>query len=352
MMKRAIISVVALVGFLAGSALGYSYDANDASQFDACDIYISSFGDGVLRYDLETRTYVDHAIPVSELEYVEGIAFAPDGLLWACDAYGTVKRFNALGLVDTLAGDSGAEFITFGPDGNAYVGFNWTGSYGIVQKFNGTTGELIGTLLDFNAGSQPDPYGRVGGLAFDPDGNLLVNSSVATGPTSVISKFNPVTGEYLGQLCDLGSPAVSSKGLAVGREGTQLAAAVYYEGKAYRHHPVTGLGGSFLGSINFIRGVTYGPDGSIYLVSSAYQGYGKIVHYDVNDVRTTDFITGVYDPQYVALVPEPVAPPLPECGDTFHPLPVGDFSGDCLVDLQDLSMLVANWLGCTHPDCD
>ena len=340
-MKRIIVSVVALLGVFAFSA--------SAATFDPNDIYVSTFGDGVLRFDLDTRSYVEHAIGPNDLAFVEGIAFAPDGKLWACDAYGSVKRFDESGLVDTLAGESsGPEFIAFGPDGNAYVGFNWTGGYGVVQKFNGATGELIGTLLDFNAGSQPDPYGRVGGLAFDPDGNLLVNSSVATGPKSVISKFDPVTGDYLGQLCDLGTALVSSKGMAIGREDSQLAAVVYYAHTAYRHDPVTGLQASGpLGGINHPRGVVYGPDGSIYVTS---ESTGNIVSYDINDARNSTFLTGITSPQYLAFVPPPEEPPTEECGDAFHQPPVGDFNEDCEVDIEDLEMLVRNWLECTY-DC-
>ncbi len=39
------------------------------------------------------------------------------------------------------------------------------------------------------------------------------------------------------------------------------------------------------------------------------------------------------------------------CGDEEHPFPAGDINGDCRVDLVDLSMLAANWLLCTGPDC-
>ncbi len=43
----------------------------------------------------------------------------------------------------------------------------------------------------------------------------------------------------------------------------------------------------------------------------------------------------------------------PECGDTLHPYPDGDVTGDCEVDLEDVNKLSTSWLECTHPDgCD
>ena len=41
-----------------------------------------------------------------------------------------------------------------------------------------------------------------------------------------------------------------------------------------------------------------------------------------------------------------------QCGDLNHPYPTGDFSKDCVVGLDDLVVMVAEWLDCTDPSCD
>lgn len=38
-----------------------------------------------------------------------------------------------------------------------------------------------------------------------------------------------------------------------------------------------------------------------------------------------------------------------ECSDENHPYPAGDLSKDCKTDIDDLSILVQQWLGCTDP---
>jgi len=40
------------------------------------------------------------------------------------------------------------------------------------------------------------------------------------------------------------------------------------------------------------------------------------------------------------------------CGDENHPVPVGDFDGDCHVNMVDLAIFATHWLECTAPECD
>ena len=61
-----------------------------------------------------------------------------------------------------------------------------------------------------------------------------------------------------------------------------------------------------------------------------YAGYASNLYYD--DIMMTG--------DYVAV-----------CGDIIHPIPVGDLSGDCKVDLVDFAMLAENWLVCTPIAC-
>ncbi|MBN1786989.1 MAG: hypothetical protein JW806_01190 [Sedimentisphaerales bacterium] len=40
------------------------------------------------------------------------------------------------------------------------------------------------------------------------------------------------------------------------------------------------------------------------------------------------------------------------CGDECHPILQGDLNEDCYINFEDFSMYAAQWLSCTHPDCD
>ena len=40
------------------------------------------------------------------------------------------------------------------------------------------------------------------------------------------------------------------------------------------------------------------------------------------------------------------------CGDALHPIPLGDMTGDCKVNIKDLAVLAAHWMTCTAPECD
>jgi len=40
------------------------------------------------------------------------------------------------------------------------------------------------------------------------------------------------------------------------------------------------------------------------------------------------------------------------CGDECHPILRGDLNEDCYINFKDFALYVADWLSCTHPDCD
>jgi hypothetical protein len=42
--------------------------------------------------------------------------------------------------------------------------------------------------------------------------------------------------------------------------------------------------------------------------------------------------------------------PEPRCGDLEHPYPMGDVNQDCYFNLNDISMMAADWLQCTDPN--
>jgi hypothetical protein len=338
MMKKIII--FALQGVCLFSASAVTFDPNS--------IYVSTFGNGVMRFNATTGAYIENAIPASAMGVVAGIAFAPDGKLWAVNPYGGVSRFNESGLVDNLTAPagtwSGPEAIAFGPDGNAYVVDIYTNSS--VLKFNGSTGAFMGKVIDVAAAVPGASRGM--GITFGPDGklNLTVYKTGSPSNLCAVERFDPTTYAWLGTfssfIIDNGPP----KGIAYGRGGTQLAVTGYYGNMAYRFDGATGGPGAVnLTGISRAVGIAYGADDSIYVVSELA---GSVVKFDSSDARNSTFITGLaaYSPEYIAFIP-----PAPKCGDAWHPKPIGDFNGDCSVDFKDFKTLVQNWLACTDPSC-
>jgi len=59
-----------------------------------------------------------------------------------------------------------------------------------------------------------------------------------------------------------------------------------------------------------------------------------------------DYVESHFTSDYGDCIYEPV------CGDINHPYPEGDLNEDCIVDMGDLNIVLANWLECTKPECD
>ncbi|MCY7378162.1 MAG: hypothetical protein LH467_02345 [Gemmatimonadaceae bacterium] len=170
-----------------------------------------------------TTSYSGDGGPATETGVLaDRIARAPDGSLYIADATNMrLRRVDAQGIITTVAGngtcgDSGdglpatqAQFcafndIAFGPDGSLYVSAGTSQYYpsrvrrigpdGIVTHFAGVPGwscDFSG-CGDYFEGSTAAtaPLGQVGGLAFLPDGSLLIADSGLPFAT-VIWKVSP-----------------------------------------------------------------------------------------------------------------------------------------------------------------
>lgn len=142
----------------------------------------------VYRYDGQSGDLIGRF--TMGLQRISGIAFGPDGDLFATDHYDDV--------VYRYDGQTGArigvfassqmhqpEGLAFGPDGNLYVAD--VGAEAIL-RFDGTTGDFIDAV---DTGSQLQ---HVWDIAFDPDG--LLYASVTS--TSSILRYDPADDSYLG----------------------------------------------------------------------------------------------------------------------------------------------------------
>ncbi len=153
------------------------------------DVYVANGAGYVSRYSGTTGAFIS---AFGSLGQGSGLAFGPDGKLYAASANGNkILKYDpdSGALLGTFINSSTLSrpfSIIFGPDKNLYVSAN---ASNVVRKYNGTTGALMGVAA--TGGGMSSPIG----LAFDGLGNLLVASS---GNQKVL-KYNPTNGAFLGE---------------------------------------------------------------------------------------------------------------------------------------------------------
>jgi streptogramin lyase len=146
------------------------------------------------------------------------VAFGPDGYLYVVsEGTGAIIRYDpisgtALGTFAVVPGSGNRVPIdlTFGPNFDLYVSSQLPNSE--IFRFNGATGELIGTFASGGGLFFPTQF------AFGPDGSLYVNS---LGTDSVL-RYSGSTGAFLGVFAQgqgLNETAGDNAGLAFGPGG-------------------------------------------------------------------------------------------------------------------------------------
>ena len=314
-----------------------------ATTFDSNDLYISNYVSGTVdHYNGMTGAFIETvagaAIGGPGISPM-GIAFDPNGRLWVAGfSENRIDIYSESGFVQSVATVEYPEGLTFGSDGNAYT----CGRYDmVVKKYDGVTGADLGTFVDI--GTTVAGATGVTSLVFGPDGNLYATVN----GTMTVERFNGGTGEYMGQFATV--PGTAIKYLAFGRTNKMFVAS-YYNNAVYRYDAtIGGIPEGTYGGINHATGVCLRSDGYLYV--SGWDN-NSITRYDNSDTRTSDYITAVNYPGFMIYGTVPYQLPDPECGDAQHPYPIGDFTTDCLVDFNDLGMLVNNWMECTHSQCD
>lgn len=178
------------------------------------------------------------------------------------------------------------EQMAFGPNGNLFVT-----SYGTNQilEYDGKTGAFDTVFATGNGLKQPD------GFVFGPDGTLYVSNI----GTNQILKFNGTTGQYEGVFAS-GSGLNQPRSLVFGADGN-LYVSNYGSGDVLRFEgpagpnpglalPSTGNSGAIFasgGGLTDPLGLTFGPDGNLYVASF---GTNQVLKYD----QTTGSFDGVF----------------------------------------------------------
>ncbi|PYQ29815.1 MAG: hypothetical protein DMF56_08790 [Acidobacteria bacterium] len=143
----------------------------------ALDILVSGrFSNSIVRYDGNTGAFKSVFASGGELQNPNGLAFGPDGRLYAgLGDTGVVLRYDGKTgalidrFIDTTA-FAGARDIVFGPDGDLYVA---AGSIDKILRFDGKTGALKGVAAEGDTLVGPV------GLDIRSDGLMAVGGAIS-----------------------------------------------------------------------------------------------------------------------------------------------------------------------------
>lgn len=273
------------------------------------NLYISS-KDLVLRYDGVTGLFIDIFVgPDKALEgSTVGLVFGPDGNLYISTAVShRVLRF------DGLTGEFIDKFVTsgsgnlespaglaFGPDNNLYVASR--GGHQII-RFDGVDGSFIDRFVTAKSGGLRNPYN----ILFGPDNDLYITHSGSNSLpiTHTVLRYDGVTGAYKGSFakkecnrCD------NFRSMALGPDNN------FYFSVGNQLHRYDGITSDFIdvfvdgkseGGLNGPTGLTFGPDGNLYVSSSRV---GEILRYGGNTGEYIDLFTEQYGPNNLAFGPD------------------------------------------------
>jgi outer membrane protein assembly factor BamB len=191
-------------------------------------------------------------------------------------------HFGSLGALVDQAGNGGLDRstgMTFGPDGNLYVGSLNTNS---VLRYSATTGAFLGAFVTSGSGGLTTP--ALEGLSFRPDGKLYV----ASRDNSSVLRYDATTGAFLDTFVPSNGGGLQSvKGMVFGPDGNlYLSSAgtnqvLRYDGTTGAFLGVFVAAGS--GGLSNPRFLTFGPDGNLYVSSS-----------NTNSVLRFDGTTGAF----------------------------------------------------------
>ena len=235
---------------------------------------------GVLRYNGETGAFVGQFISMSR---PFGMTYGPDGNLYVGNLdTSSINRYNGTTgafistFVNSGSGGLGIPWdMAFGPDGNLYVATTEGASPGIL-RYNGSSGAFMSRLVDAPSW----------GLTFGPDGSLYASNQG-------VRRYSAVDGSYLD---DFVAPNYGGFHLKFGTGGDLFLATVTPGVARF-----DGSSGAFLGDFavppgypnNPIFGsleVTFGPDGNLYVGNALNSG-----------VLRFDGSTGAFIDQFIPL---------------------------------------------------
>jgi outer membrane protein assembly factor BamB len=204
------------------------------------------------------------------VEAITALTEGPGGIYGAANTLGAgaVFRFNTsppspfipFGAPGNLTTPVG---MTFGPNGNLYVGSVSPSGLGQILEYNGSTGAFINTFVSPGSGGLSAPPWS---LIF-AGGRLLVSS----GQRGVLS-YNATTGAFQGTFVTPGSSGLSSVSYMVFGPDGNLCISNGSLNDVLRFDGATGAFlGTFVapgsGGLDGAQGIAFGSDGNLYVSS-------------------------------------------------------------------------------------
>ncbi len=281
----------------------------------------------VLRYAEATGAFVDTFVPKHSggLNQPFGLVFGPhDHNLYVSS--GQFKGPGQLKAVLRYDGTTGAfidEFvdsthltsprgIIFGPDGNLYVADGDGNADGRIVRYDGKSGAFLGDFVPIAGnGGLSHPLG----LVFGPDGKNpgQLDLYVTGGFTDSVLRYDGTSGVFLGEFVASGSGGLDHpQGLTFGPDGTLYVANAAFAGNpnVLRFQGPSGrTPGAFLGTFVTVGsgglftpfGLVFGPDGNNDGAQDLYVANGDLTGLKARNgtVKRYDGVTGAFIDTYV-----------------------------------------------------
>src|SRR5262245_4373885 len=276
-------------------------------------LLVGSFdNNSVLRYDENTGAFVDQFDPHNHanLKNPAGGVFGSDGNLYVSSGIflnnnhkvlqynGTTGAFQSVFASQNITSPRG---VLFGPDGNLDVANGnecADGDPASVERFDGSTGAFLDYFVAPASGGLEHPSYMVFGPDGQNDGNL--DLYVAAGHEGAIYRYDGTTGAFKGVFVTAASGGLDAPfGMVFGADGNLYVASgnwftssngPFYTGDfppgaVLRFEGPSGPNpGAFLGTfvaggsggLASPNGILFGPDGDLYVASSALAGHGAL----------------------------------------------------------------------------
>lgn len=278
------------------------------------NLLVSDLGrDRVPRYDAATGAFVGTFIPKHSggLNQPWGILVGPhDGNVYVSTGWHSgpgqrkaVLRYDGASgaFIDEFAkgGDLVEPFaIIFGPDGNLYVATGTGGFGGRIARYDGRTGAFLGDFVPRASGGLTGPRAMV----FGPNGSGTgLDLYVSSAHTDSVLRYDGRTGDFLGAFVAAGSGGLDEPvGLTFGPDGNLYVASSSFGSDGPRgvlrfQGPSGTSPGTFIdefvssgaGGLATPLGILFGPDGNGDGQFDFYVANGDFPGTDVNGKNST-----------------------------------------------------------------
>ena len=217
------------------------------------------------------------------------VASSVDETIYQID--GNTGQVNFTLEATALQGD--ASGVVVGPDGNIYT----TSDTNSIIKYDGTTGALLGTFVSSSSGGLSEPFS----LTFGPDGNLYVGSY----NTDEVLRYSGTTGAFIDTFVTAGSGGIDGPTtLSFGPDGNLYVGGwfsntvVQYDGQTGAFMQVVVDTGSSSEIVDFI----FDSNNRFYVANTS--GGSNIAIYDTTSWTQVDTITVATAPYSLSFGPD------------------------------------------------